>query len=685
MRFSLCVWRDYRMIRIKKALARIKIASINIFFPKIKENRELLEKNRALLEKNRVLSNQVEWFKQHAPITSLKPAVGFVRKEQVRQIEFLNSFMNEISELDLHPFILAGTLIGHVRHNGFVPWDNDIDIGLIREEYDKLISFFKEKYCIDVYNGRWSEYNAHVHLDRMNELVKMHPDTFVLDIWVDQLQVMKGTSVLDRLALDIFSFDYYVDNYRIEDHLAYLSELEKKRREIDFVADIVDYLEKERKSNPNISNKETEHIFPGIDSVQGYYRKNQTNKWINTSSVFPLKPCTFEGINIWTANNENDFLEYQYPDYMHYPKDVGCMAHEWYVEEYLGKEFPSVEFYLIDAFEIYHFLPIYEYFVERGIFARFVAEPPEINTSGNWFDYDEAIRILNNNSVRYSKVCNPNASFAFTTQEANLLCKYYGKKVHVAYGYGFGNYCFCESSRTLNGFDYKLVHGPETMGKISKLNNCPITYIMGYPKHMWNVSIEYGETESIIDEVKAANKKNKPILCYFPTWDDGSSITWYEHEMVKIKKDFFVITKLHHCTSRLESEQEKRNIAYRISDLVCYGNVNLEEIAKISSIAICDAMSGAATEVPLVNKRIDLLLLFSPQKEKNDYKIIINQFSYLIKSPKELDAGIAAVFGHDPYKEKRIELLDRIFANTDRTCLDGLVSEIIEKNNTIRR
>lgn len=55
------------------------------------------------------------------------------------ELEILVDFMTICEKNHLHYFALAGTGIGAIRHGGFIPWDDDIDIGLPRADFEKFI------------------------------------------------------------------------------------------------------------------------------------------------------------------------------------------------------------------------------------------------------------------------------------------------------------------------------------------------------------------------------------------------------------------------------------------------------------------------------------------------------------------------------------------------------------------
>ena len=79
--------------------------------------------------------------------------IDIVEGKQI-QLAILKNVALFCEKNNIRYFLCGGTLLGAVRHNGYIPWDDDIDIAMPRPDYERFLNTFKDEYCKLL---RWSK------------------------------------------------------------------------------------------------------------------------------------------------------------------------------------------------------------------------------------------------------------------------------------------------------------------------------------------------------------------------------------------------------------------------------------------------------------------------------------------------------------------------------------------------
>ena len=135
---------------------------------------------------------------------------------QIRLLDMLGWFHRYCHENGLSYYIVGGSMLGAVRHGGFIPWDDDVDVVLPRPDYNKLLTIFKtetDHYFLESpHTGNKDYYYTYAKLyDTSTTLVErtrrncrrgLYIDVFPLDgVGVDETDAEANFSKVDRLNM----------------------------------------------------------------------------------------------------------------------------------------------------------------------------------------------------------------------------------------------------------------------------------------------------------------------------------------------------------------------------------------------------------------------------------------------------------------------------------------------------
>ena len=110
---------------------------------------------------------------------------------QQRLLEIMKWYHAYCVENHLTYYMIGGTMLGAVRHKGFIPWDDDIDVGMPRDDYERFISLMHEKpneiYCVETYRDGRKDFTAPFAklYDTTTTLIEVHRRLLRRGLFID--------------------------------------------------------------------------------------------------------------------------------------------------------------------------------------------------------------------------------------------------------------------------------------------------------------------------------------------------------------------------------------------------------------------------------------------------------------------------------------------------------------------
>jgi lipopolysaccharide cholinephosphotransferase len=237
-------------------------------------------------------------------------------------IELLDEIDKICNKNNLTYFLYAGSLLGAVRHKGFIPWDDDIDIAMPRKDYDLFLDLFEKQENTNYYvlsyksNNKASRYCTHFGKFCKSGTVfaesNKKSDGYA-GIFIDIFPI--DNCILPLTPLHTLVIKILLQLCRINDNV-----IKTKKKWKILIGKIIIFLIPKKYLNKlhlklyTIFNKHKTKYVSFFSGNYGY--KRETHKY---DDIFPLTKVLFEKKYYNAPKNWNIFLKTLYGNYMKIP------------------------------------------------------------------------------------------------------------------------------------------------------------------------------------------------------------------------------------------------------------------------------------------------------------------------------------------------------------------------------
>ncbi len=250
---------------------------------------------------------------------------NILKQIQSTELEILIYFDKFCKENNLKYSLSGGTLLGAVRHKGFIPWDDDVDCMMMRDDYDRLVSLWNEKADTDKFilqlkdnSPAFSQSFAKIRKNHTAFLQKGEPageyhNGLFIDIMpADRLpkgKIREFLYYIDVMFYQLFTREFAPpqSGFVMKTITSAIISLTNKKSRASLRKKLLKKLTKYNE------NKNLQIIsFETIDSMHRHYSADLMNETIDIE---------YEGVMLKASSKWKEILEIGYGDYMQYPPE----------------------------------------------------------------------------------------------------------------------------------------------------------------------------------------------------------------------------------------------------------------------------------------------------------------------------------------------------------------------------